>query len=187
MQRSATNGAAGSRIGRRIRKIREAKDLSKKELGIKTGLSAKRISQLEEGRRRSSKKVIEKLASALGVTQFALEDPDPATYIGAMYALFELEENHDFRIEHTEQDGPPRVCLSIDFQKSLYSDMQSWHEKYVATQGELQTARSEKEKERILSSYNSWKWNFPQEMTDKTHRALKALRLSSRADQLQTE
>ena len=181
----AADGKSGSRIGKRIRKIRTKKGLSQDELGKKVGLNANRIQQYENGTRSPKKALLGKIAYALGVTPFALEDPDTTTYLGAMYAFFELEENFGLRIEEAPKDGTPGLCLSVHFTEELYPYLKEWYETYAATQEELRTADSPEEKDSILKAYYFWKWTFPQGIADRTAKELKKLRLKEKIEQLQ--
>ena len=56
------------RFGKRVREIREGKDISQERLGELAGLHRTYISTLERGKRNVSLVNIEKLATALGVT-----------------------------------------------------------------------------------------------------------------------
>jgi transcriptional regulator with XRE-family HTH domain len=56
------------RFGKRVREIRERKDISQERLGELAGLHRTYISTLERGQRNVSIVNIEKLAKALGVT-----------------------------------------------------------------------------------------------------------------------
>jgi transcriptional regulator with XRE-family HTH domain len=56
------------RFGKRVREIREGKDVSQEKLGELAGLHRTYVSTLERGLRNVSLVNIEKLATALGVT-----------------------------------------------------------------------------------------------------------------------
>lgn len=55
-------------LGERIRELREAKDLSLRELAERLDVSAAFLSDIELGRRHPSEKVLVKLAAQLGTT-----------------------------------------------------------------------------------------------------------------------
>lgn len=55
-------------LGERIRELREAKDLSLRELAARLGLSAAFLSDVELGRRYPSEKVVASMAKVLGTT-----------------------------------------------------------------------------------------------------------------------
>ena len=83
---------AANRIGSRIREIRLARGLTQAELGDKVGLTADRIRQYEAGYRKPKTDTIKAIASALEVQPLAMIDPVSTEYLGAVYALFELEK-----------------------------------------------------------------------------------------------
>ena len=68
--------------GEKIRKYRLERGLSQKELGLRAGMSEPAVRNYELGNRIPSVKRLEALAGALGVSRFALSDPDLDTYIG---------------------------------------------------------------------------------------------------------
>ena len=61
-----------ARFGRRVREVREKKDISQERLGELAGLHRTYVSSLERGKRNVSLVNIEKLARALGVTMAEL-------------------------------------------------------------------------------------------------------------------
>lgn len=63
-------------LGERIRELREAKDLSLRELATKLGLSAPFVSDIELGRRYPSEKVLKDIAKILGSSVEALQKYD---------------------------------------------------------------------------------------------------------------
>ena len=176
---------AASRIGSRIRKIRTEKGLSQAELGKMVGLSADRIQKYENGARKPKKDMLKSIASALGVSTLALTDPNTTSYIGAMYAFFELEENFNMKIEETPGDRPPGLCLSVDFQESIYQYMEEWYKAHTAIQAELQAASSQDEKDAIIKAYHDWKWNYPKGIVDRTSKEMQKQRLKSKIEELQ--
>ena len=79
---------SAERIGRRIKKIRETREMTRAELGSLVGLDQNRVQQYENGRRKPKIALLKKFAAALGVETIALMDPTTETLVGAMYALF---------------------------------------------------------------------------------------------------
>lgn len=92
---------AASRVGDRIRTIRTEKGLSQAQLGEKVGLTADRIQKYENGARKPKAELLKRIASALGVSTLALVDPTTTNYVGAMFAMFELENTFNMKIEKT--------------------------------------------------------------------------------------
>ena len=179
------NDTAASRIGSRIRKIRIERGLSQAELGNLLGLTADRIQKYENGARKPKTELLKQIASVLGVSTLALVDPNTTSYIGALYAMFELEEHFNLKIEPTGENHAPGMCLTVDFRDELYNYMKEWQEVYSQTQAELEAASSEEEKSDIIKSYHDWQWNFPQGIVDKTTRDMKKVRLNQKIDELQ--
>lgn len=176
---------AADRMGRRIRRIRMEKGFSQSELGEKVGLSADRIQKYENGVSMPKEDLLNKIASALGVNPLALKDPDTTTCVGAMYAMFEMEDCFGLQIKDASADQQPSMCLSADFKSSLYPYMEEWHMIYEATKAKLQAASSQSEENEIMKEYHDWKWNFPQGIVDRTTKDVQKIRLKKKIDELQ--
>ena len=176
---------SADRVGARIRNIRMAKGLSLAELGEKVGLNADRMQKYENGARKPKRDMLKKIAEALGVSTLALADPVTTSYIGAMYAMFELERNFNMKIKPTDEDHVPGMCLTVDFKDSLYEYMKDWYEVYAQMKSDLEVANSEEEKTEIIKSYHNWEWTFPQGIVDKTEKNLEKARLKRKIAELQ--
>lgn len=154
---------AGNRIGRRIRAIRKEVGLTQSELGEKVGLNANRIQQYENGARKPKFELCKKFAEALEVEPDAILDPQTTSYIGAMYAFFEMEKIFDLRLK--EVDG--QVCLC--FGESMLDTkviginklLATWLDKRKETEKAILEADTEEEKKEIVHEYYMWEWNFP--------------------------
>ena len=176
---------AADRIGARIRNIRNAKGMSQGELGEKIGLNADRVQKYENGARKPKPDMLKRIAFALDVSTLALTDPVTTNYIGAMFAMFELENTFNMRIGKTPDDQPPGLCISVDFKDEIYKYMEEWYKVYSQTQSELEIASSEEERKEILDSYHNWEWTFPQGIVDKTEKLLQKARLKRKIEELQ--
>lgn len=176
---------AASRVGSRIRKIRTEKGITQAELGEMVGLNADRIQKYENGARKPKKDMLKSIAAALGVSTLALADPNTTSYIGAMYALFELEEHFNMKIEKTPENRTPGLCISVDFRENMYQYMEEWYNTYTAMQAELQTAASQEERDNIQKAYHDWEWNFPQGIVDRTTKEMQKIRLKNKIEELQ--
>lgn len=88
-----------SRIGRRIRELRETNDLSQQELAGAVGLSRPAISQIEKGERRICADELVKFSRALRVS---------------IEALLGLEETPEVKLEETNLKQVPRQSMRID-------------------------------------------------------------------------
>lgn len=176
---------SASRVGERIRKIRTEKGLSQAEFGSLIGLNGDRVQKYENGVRKPRPDVLKKMASALGVSTLALADPVTTNYIGAMFAMFELEDNFNMRIEASGEDEAPAMRLSVNFRNEIYNYMKEWYEVYSSMQSQLETASSEEEVKEIKKTYHNWKWNFPKGLVDKTEKGLQKARLKRKIEELQ--
>ena len=180
-------GSSAVRIGKRIKKIREAREMTRAELGEMVDLTADRIQKYENGARKPKANLMKQIASALGVSTLALVDPNTTSYIGALYAMFELEEHFNVKIEPTGEGHVPGMCLTVGFKDELYNYMKEWQEIYSLTKAELATASSENEKADIIKSYYDWKWNFPQSITDIHDKEIRKIRLKRKIEELEKE
>ena len=149
------------RTGDRIRKIREEKGLSRAEFGEMIGLTADRIQQYENGARNPKRDLLNKMAEALDVNPLALMDPSTIDPVGAMFTLFDLENNFHMKIEKTPDDQPPGMYIKAEPSSPMYKYMEEWYEAYKHTQERMKAATSDEEKEEILKLYHNWQWTFP--------------------------
>lgn len=176
---------AADRIGARIRNIRNAKGMSQGELGEKIGLNADRVQKYENGARKPKPDMLKRIASALDVSTLALTDPVTTNYIGAMFAMFELENTFNMKIGKTPDDQPPGLCISVDFKDEIYKYMEEWYKAYSQMQSELEIASSDEERKEITDSYHNWEWTFPQGIVDRTEKDLQKARLKRKIEELQ--
>lgn len=70
--------AIGKLLGRRIRRIRQEKGLTLKQIQARVGVSATHISEIERGKTSPTIKALEKIANALEVSSSHLIDLPPA-------------------------------------------------------------------------------------------------------------
>jgi len=176
---------AADRIGARIRNIRNAKGMSQGELGEKIGLNADRVQKYENGARKPKPDMLKRIASALDVSTLALTDPVTTNYIGAMFAMFELENTFNMKIGKTPDDQPPGLCISVDFKDEIYKYMEEWYKAYSQMQSELEIASSDEERKEITDSYHNWEWTFPKGIVDRTEKDLQKARLKRKIKELQ--
>lgn len=170
---------APSRIGRRIRAIRQEEDMSQGDLGEKVGLNANRIQQYENGARKPKFELCKQIAEALEVEANALLDPQVANYIGAMYAFFEMESLYDLRLK--EVDGQMCICFGESQNdinvSTMNKNLKAWYDRRKQMEADILNAESEDEKKKIIHKYHMWEWNFPHSMNknplSKSERAAK--------------
>lgn len=158
------DATAADRIGARIREIRLARGLTQLELGEKVGLSADRVRQYETGYRKPKTDMIKAIASALEVQPLALIDPVATSYLGAVYAMFELEKLYDLTL--TETNGVYSLQFKSEKSQTLVKYLKIWHEALTAYKEGLDRAHNTKEAEETLLKYNSFKWSLPELPTD---------------------
>jgi len=157
---------APSRIGRRIRAIRQEEDMSQGDLGEKVGLNANRIQQYENGARNPKFDLCKQIAEALEVEASALLDPQVASYIGAMFAFFEMETLYDLRLK--EVDGQMCICFGESQNdinvSTMNKNLKAWYERRKQMEADILNASSEEEKKKMIHEYHMWEWNFPHSM-----------------------
>lgn len=149
---------AAERVGSRIREIRLSKGLTQIELGEKVGLPADRIRQYEGGYRKPKTDVIKAIASALDVQPLALIDPVSSNYLGAIFALFELEKLYGLDLVKT--DGTYSLQFRSDSSQSLVKYLDVWYEALLQYKKELSMANDTSEADAALKNYNSFKWSL---------------------------
>lgn len=135
-------------IGKRLRNIRNHRNLTQQALGEKLGIDEKsagvRVIQYEKGLRTPRKEYVEKFSEVLNVMPEAINVPTINDSTGLMHLLFALEEFFDLRI--TELDN--KVCLT--FGKEVEPLLSEWYEKNKSFQnGDI----SENE-------YKDWQYNY---------------------------
>lgn len=144
------------RIGGRIKTIRKARGLSQVELGEMVGLTGDRIHKYETGARTPKREVLKDIAQALGVNPLALIDGvvSDSSYVGCMYALFELEEL-GMRLERING----KVALSVDVENPLYRELERLYNERALVCEKIKNAESLEERNEIIEDYKNWKWN----------------------------
>ena len=125
---------SGARIGARIKKIRETREMTRAELGALVGLDQNRVQQYENGKRKPKIQLLKKFAAALGVETIALMDPTTESYVGAMYALFQMEEKLDMKI--VKKEG----CFCLQFGDGRSDGMNSYLSKWYEIRQALDEA-----------------------------------------------
>lgn len=155
---------AAGRIGARIRAIRLARGYTQAELGEKVGLSADRVRQYETGYRKPKSDMIKAFASALEVQPLAMIDPVATEYLGAVYALFELEKLYDLSLIH--EDGVYSLQFRSEKSQKLVRYLEVWHSALDLYKSELSKTHNTKEAEDALKKYNLFKWSLSELPSD---------------------
>ena len=153
-------------IGQKIKKYREAKNLTQKQVALRAGMSEPAIRNYELGNRTPSAKQIEKIALSLDVSPFAISNPDLESYVGVIHALFYLEENYG--VIPGEIDG--EICLKFkDKFSTISSDVEKWLREYKAVQN-----ASDDDIEKAEAYYEEWKSSYPRLSAQETMKALRS-------------
>ena len=149
---------SGARVGERIKKIRETREMTRAELGALVGLDQNRVQQYENGKRKPKIPLLKKFAAALGVETIALMDPTTESYVGAMHALFQMEEKLDMKI--VKKDG----CYCLQFGDGRFDGMNSYLSKWYEVRQELDEAMpnlTDEERKKKVFDYNMFEWTYP--------------------------
>ena len=183
-------------IGGRIKKYRELRGWSQKELGIRCGFSAStadvRIAQYEKNKKIPREKILKDIALALGLDEYALFDADLLPYHGMYHALFDIEDFHGLHPVkkpdgyYLEFSGPtllnPQGVLKSDYRCFL----EEWYE---ARQKSLANSTdTPEEKDTKSKEYALWRGEYPQniarETTERMQNEMRMHRLQAEMDAL---
>lgn len=107
--------------GEKIKRIRQHRGMTQKELGDAVGLTANRIAQYEMGYRVPKATLLEKIAEVFRISRLALLEPDAGYLSGVMETLFWMDEEASgmFRLTTIQFDDPD--CWRDDFQEEQES------------------------------------------------------------------
>ena len=145
-------------VGDRIKRARNFRGMTQKELGIAVGFDEKsadiRIAQYESNTRTPKEDLLRKLAEALDVNYRSLYEPTLYAAEDIMYTLFELDEHYPGTklYEVTDPDSSSSH-MAVSFNYRLLDEfMREWQQR----KKELQAGQITKEE------YQEWKLNWPQ-------------------------
>lgn len=99
-----------SRVGFLIRNFRIAAEMTQRELADKCGLNESTIRNYELGNRYPDETTLLNIANNLGVSFYALSDPDVANIFSVLHVLFDIEWAYGLR--PTMKDG--EVCFKFE-------------------------------------------------------------------------
>lgn len=149
---------SAERIGKRIKKIRETREMSQTELGTLVGLDRSRVHQYENGRRKPKIELLKKFADALGVEVIALMDPTIESYVSAMHALFQMEETLNLKVMKKDE------CYCLQFgdgkMDGINSYLAKWYEIRQALDEAMPNLTDEERKKKVFD-YNMFEWTYP--------------------------
>lgn len=153
-------------VGKKIKRFRTAFGLSQKELAQKSGLSEPAIRNYELGNRTPSEKQLEKIAGALGVSIYAISDPNLENYDAVLHALFYLEDEYSFIPK--EIDG--QVYLAVENKnaatRTVSKMLSSWNSEFE----KLKSGEITKEE------YDMWRYSYPRIKAERLHEEFKKLK-----------
>lgn len=160
-----TGGIIIMTVGENIRRIRQERGLTLKQLGEMVGVSEAYIRAYESGRRNPKLKSLEALAQALAVNVEVLTNSD-FDGIKAMHRLFQVFRQYDGHLfEYQDQDGNDMVAVSF----GTLSLMRSWCDRYEEYMEEVEKCNSikdvKKRGEALLKTeadFNLWMDIYPE-------------------------
>ena len=121
-------------VGENIRRIRQERHLTQRQLGEMVGASEAYIRAYESGRRNPKPASLEKIAEALAVNPEVLANSD-FDGIKAIHRLFQIFRQYDGSLfEYQDKDGNDMVGISF----GTLSLMQSWLERYEKYMDEVE-------------------------------------------------
>ena len=143
-------------IGGKIKRIRELRGYTQKQLGIFCGFSQTsadvRIAQYEKNKKIPREKALNDIAGALGIDECALFDADMLPYNRMYHALFDMEDFHGLHPVKKE-DGyylefSGHTALDQDIHRRDFdSFLEKWYEmyqKYLPTSTDTKEERDRK-------------------------------------------
>jgi transcriptional regulator with XRE-family HTH domain len=145
-------------VSDRIKRIRNMRGLTQKELGLALGFEENtadvRIAQYESGTRTPKEDALKKIAEILDVNYRAIYEPTLYAAEDVMYTLFELDEHYsDMQIHEIDNSNH----LAVSFGSKLIDDLlREWQQrKKDLADGVISKAE-----------YMEWKVNWPQTCDD---------------------
>jgi transcriptional regulator with XRE-family HTH domain len=142
-------------IGANIKRIRNLKGMTQKELGLAIGFDQRtadvRIAQYETGKRTPKENLIQGLAFALDVEPMALTTPDIDSDLGLMHTLFAIEDLYGITITKIDDGFYLRIKKNSKSYQNLNDRFRAWKKE------------SDKLKDEDISEedYNHWRYNYP--------------------------
>jgi transcriptional regulator with XRE-family HTH domain len=152
-------------VGDRIKRIRNVRGLTQKELGLAIGFDDNtadvRVAQYESGTRTPKEDMLKKIAEVLDVNYRAIYEPTLYAAEDVMYTLFELDEHYAgtsiYEIEDNSDPHYPEKHMAVCFNARLLDEfVREW----LLRKQELAEGKISKEE------YFEWKINWPQTADD---------------------
>lgn len=157
-------------IGSRIKFIRNLRNLTQKELGLKVGFPERaadvRIAQYESEKRIPKEEIVSTLSDSLDVVPAVLQVPDIDTDIGLMHTLFTLEDMRGFKINQIDGE----LCITLNKHDKNYTSMFNMLHAWLSENIKLQNNEITKE------DYNYWRYHYPKVEAERFKKDIDALR-----------
>ena len=152
-------------IGENIRRIRQERHLTQKQLGEMVGASEAYIRAYESGRRNPKPLSLEKIAAALAVNPEVLANSD-FDGVKAMHRLFQVFRQYSGELfEYQDKDGNDMVGISF----GTLTLMRSWLDRYEEYMEEVEKCNEikdvKKRGEALLqaeAAFNLWMDIYPE-------------------------
>jgi transcriptional regulator with XRE-family HTH domain len=144
-------------IGERIKRIRNLRKLTQKELGLAIGFDENtadvRVAQYETGTRTPKSDLTNTIAAVLNVSPHTLAVPDIDSNIGLMHTLFALEDLRGLQVGEIGEE----LCLRQDKTRGrTYEDMLAMLSAWREQAAKLETGKITKEE------YDQWRYKYPE-------------------------
>ncbi|MBS5931484.1 MAG: helix-turn-helix transcriptional regulator [Clostridiales bacterium] len=161
-------------IGAKIKKIREYRGLTQKQLGLRCGFSEAtadvRIGQYEKNKKTPREKALKTLCEALEIDESALFDADLLIENLAKHALFDIEDFHGLRPVKIQDkyylEFSGTTVLNQRIEPYSQSDfLKVWlenFEKYCPSDNDSEEVKKQKKME-----YDLWRYEYPLNEADK--------------------
>ena len=147
-------------VGNRIKRVRNFRDMTQKELGLALGYAENtadvRIAQYESGTRTPKEDTLQKISEVLDVNYRSLYEPRDYHAEDIMYTLFELDEHYNCLTLYDVEDTSDRFDIqkhkAVSFNvRMLDGFMAEWQQrKKDLADGIISKAE-----------YTEWKLNWP--------------------------
>lgn len=151
-------------VGDRIKRVRNLRGLTQKELGHAIGFDDKtadvRIAQYESGTRTPKEDMLRKIAEILDVNYRSIYEPSLYAAEDVIYTLFELDEHYPINLHAIEDNTDPlspEKHIAVNFNSHLLDELLAeWQQrKKDLADGIISKAE-----------YMEWKLNWPQTCDD---------------------
>ena len=146
-------------IGERIKRIRNLRNLTQKELGLAIGFDENtadvRVAQYESNTRKPKEDMLRKIADVLDVNFRSIYEPTLYAAEDIMYTLFELDEHYSIRLHEITDDSDPDYSekhIAVNFHARI---LDSFMTEWLLRKKELAEGAISKDE------YFEWKLNWP--------------------------